>query len=197
MILVSGIVHVGDRIQVLDKTGDIIDIGIMYTTVLEIREWVDANQPTGRLSSIPNAVVIDSVVNSFSRKFNFMWAELELPITYDSNWRKARELILQVLQEVVGATVPEAEKEMRDVQRTYYLKGISVEPSIYMTLTDNWIDLHIRYPVPVAHSRIAMSRVYTRLLEEIEKRSDIRIASTTQTIALAKFPKVVVEDRSP
>jgi small-conductance mechanosensitive channel len=197
IVLFSRTYKVGDRIEVNGKTGDVIDLGIMYTTILELREWVDANQPTGRLSTVPNSAVIDSVINNFSRDFSFMWAELELPVTYESNWRAAKELALQVMREVVGGVTAAAEKEMMDITQTYYLRKISVEPAVYLTLTTNWIDLHIRYPVPVQETRIYKNKIFTRLLEEIEKRDDITIASTTETISIAKFPPIEVEGKPP
>jgi small-conductance mechanosensitive channel len=129
------------------------------------------------------------VINNFSKDLSYMWAELELPVTYDSNWKAAQELILKVLYEVVGETTPSAEKEMDDITTKYYLKKVSVEPAVYVTLTTNWVDLHIRYPVPVGQSRQAKDKIFSRLLEEIEKRDDIHIASSTQTITIANMPK--------
>ncbi len=187
VILLTGMFKVGDRIEVGNKTGDVIDIGIMYTTVLELNEWVDANQPTGRLSNIPNSAAIDSVVNNFSRDFSFVWAELELPITYDSDWRTARGIVLQVLKEVVGATTARAEKEISDMTHVYYLKTVSVEPAVYITLTDNWVSLHIRYPVPINEARLVKDLIFTKILDEFEKRNNITIASSTQTITITNF----------
>ncbi len=187
VIILTGMYKVGDRIEVDNKTGDVIDIGIMYTTILELNEWVDAQQPTGRLSNIPNSAAIDSVVNNFSRDFSFVWSELELPITYGSDWKSARAIVLDVLEEVIGNTTSKAAKEFLELTYLYYLKSISVEPAVFITLTDNWVNLHIRYPVHVKETRLIKDLVFTRILEEIEKHDDITIASSTQTITITNF----------
>ncbi len=62
-----------------------MDIGVLYTTITEVGEWINGNQATGRLSIIPNSNVLTNNVNNFTKDHNFIWDEISLPITYDSD----------------------------------------------------------------------------------------------------------------
>ncbi|NYT02004.1 MAG: mechanosensitive ion channel [Methanosarcinales archaeon] len=73
LILINNLYSVGDRIEINSKLGDVIDIGMFSTTIMETNEWISGDQPTGRLSVIPNGQVLNSVVNNYTRDFNFIW----------------------------------------------------------------------------------------------------------------------------
>jgi small-conductance mechanosensitive channel len=111
-IFSSGIYRVGDRVEINGKIGDIIDIGVLYTTIMEIGEWVDGNQATGRLSFIPNSNVLSSNVNNFTKDHNFIWDEISLPITYDSDWKKAHEKIYKIIKKETEIIAVQADKEI-------------------------------------------------------------------------------------
>ncbi len=91
-ILFNRIYRVGDRIEIGSKKGDVIDIDIFYTTIMEINEWVSAEQPTGRLSIIPNSYVLTNITNNYTKDFDFLWDEISLPITYSSDWKPQKRL---------------------------------------------------------------------------------------------------------
>jgi small-conductance mechanosensitive channel len=61
---------------------------MLYTTILEIDEWVAGDQPTGRLSMIPNSYVLSNITNNYTKDFNFIWDEIAIPILYSSDWRR-------------------------------------------------------------------------------------------------------------
>lgn len=84
-ILLSGIYRVGDRVEINGKYGDVIDIGPFYTTLIELREWVDGDQTTGRILFLPNGQVLSYTVHNYTKEHNFIWDEIALPITYDSD----------------------------------------------------------------------------------------------------------------
>ena len=96
MIFLNGIYHVGDRIEFNQKFGDVIDVGILYTTLLETREWVSGDQVTGILTIAPNGGVLTGTVQNYTRDLDFIWDELTIPITYDSDWREANTVILEI-----------------------------------------------------------------------------------------------------
>ena len=100
MIFVNGIYRVGDRIEINQKFGDVIDIGLLYTTLMETREWVAGDQATGRLSIVSNGSVLAGAVQNYTRDFSFIWDEISVPITYDSNWNEANAKILDIVKAV-------------------------------------------------------------------------------------------------
>lgn len=191
LLFVSGVYRVGDRIEIDNKYGDVIDIGLMYTTLLEIGEWVEGDQPTGRIDIVPNSIVLSHTIRNYTKQLNFIFEELNVPISYGSDWRKAREHILEIVRKETGRVTDAAEEQMRSLGEKYFLEKRAVEPSVYLTLTDNWISLGVRYPTWARERRTTMSRISKAILEMAESEPDIDIASTT--VDIVGFPKLDVE----
>ncbi len=182
IIFVTGVYQVGDRIEINQKYGDVIDIGILYTTLLELKEWVAGDQATGRLTVIPNGLVLSGTVNNYTKDNNFIWDEIAIPITYDSDWKEAVTTIQRIVREETKNMAEEAEKEILKLGEKYYLTIRAVEPEIYLTLTDNWITFNIRYITDVRQRRQVRNNVSQMILAEILKSENVKIASTTVDI---------------
>jgi small-conductance mechanosensitive channel len=182
LIIVSGYYRVGDRIAIDDRIGDVMDIGVLDTTMLEIRGWVHADQPSGRLLAVPNGLVLNHSFVNYTRDHSFLWDEISIPLTYESDWRRAREIILSILREETEAMTEQAEAEIDRIGQRYYLPRKIVEPSVYVELTDNWITLDVRYVTDARTRRILRSRLSERILSAIEKEESITIASETMTV---------------
>jgi small-conductance mechanosensitive channel len=194
LIFVTGIYRVGDRIELNAKIGDVIDIGILYTTLLELREWVAGDQATGRLTVMPNGFVLGGIVNNYTKDNNFIWDELELPITYDSDWHEAASTIRRIIAAETKTMADEAEKEILKLGEKYYLTIRAVEPEIYLTLTDNWITFHIRYITDVRRRRVIRNKLGQLILEEIRKSDKVKIASAT--VDIVGFPELRLKQTS-
>jgi small-conductance mechanosensitive channel len=186
-ILINRIYQVGDRIEIGSKKGDVIDIGIFYTTIMEINEWVSADQPTGRLSIIPNNYVLSNTTNNYTKDFDFLWDEITFPITYSSDWKAARTLIIDVINQETRTVEELAQKEISNMERKYFLSKGSINADAFVSLTDNWIELTARYVTPVRQRRMIRNRISQRILEDIEKSESIKIAS--QTVDIVGFPE--------
>ena len=191
MIFLNGIYHVGDRIEFNNKFGDVIDIGILYTTLMETREWVSGDQETGRLTIMPNGGVLTGVVHNYSRDLNFIWDELTIPITYESDWKEAKSIILDMVIKETKKTVENAEKVMQELEGKYYFTKRAIEPSVFLTLTDNWISFGVRYVTDVSSRRILHDKLNRAILKEIEKSKNVHVASTT--INITAFPKITLD----
>lgn len=182
IVFLTGIYRVGDRIEVDSKNGDVMDIGILYTTLMETREWIDGDQATGRLKIIPNGIVLSGIINNYTKDHNFIWDELSIPITYDSDWKKAINRILQIVNKETKSMTVKAEKEISQIEEKYYLSKKVIEPGIYLTLTDNWIMFSIRYITEVRDRRLLRHKLSEIILDEIQKSEKIRIASSSLDI---------------
>ncbi|MBT8507427.1 mechanosensitive ion channel protein MscS [Methanomicrobiaceae archaeon CYW5] len=178
-IMVSGMYRVGDRISIGDMAGDVMDVGIMNSTLMEIGQWVQGDQPTGRIVIIPNAVVITDVVYNFTKDHNFVWDEITIPLTYDSDWKTAMQVFFAIVHEETAELTLQAEAEIERIGEKYYLPKKVVEPSIYLSLTDNWIRLDIRYVTDTRQRRILRDRIMQRLMEALDGHADFSIASET------------------
>jgi small-conductance mechanosensitive channel len=182
LIIVSGYYRVGDRISIDDKFGDVMDIGIMNTILMEIKGWVGGDQPSGRLIVVPNGVVLSNSFYNYTRDHSFVWDEISIPLTYDSDWRRAKEIVLSILKKETEALTKQAEVEIDQIGEGYYLPKKVVEPSVYISFTDNWITLDARYVTDARTRRILRSRLSELILSAIEEAKGITISSETFTV---------------
>ncbi len=187
IIYVNRLYTVGDRIEIQKIVGDVIDIHILYTTILEIQGWVDGDQPTGRLAIIPNSYVLSSTIYNFTKDHSFIWDEIMIPITYDSDWKEAYDTIMTAVRELTKHLAEKAEKEIEQLEEIYYIEKRIVEPNIFLKLTDNWISFNIRYVTEAKKRRSLRHKLSQKILEEIQKNERIKIASAT--IDIVGFPK--------
>jgi small-conductance mechanosensitive channel len=188
ILFITGTYRVGDRIELNGKFGDVIDIGIFYTSLLEIGEWVAGDQATGRILTIPNGLVLSQNINHYTKDHDFIWDEIMLPISYKSNWEKAIVLIREIVINETKELTKNAEKEFTALEKRYYVSRRNVEPNVYMMPTDNWITLYIRYISDVRKRRILHNKLVQLILKAVQKNSDITIASTTMEIV--GLPKI-------
>jgi small-conductance mechanosensitive channel len=188
VIFLTGTYKVGDRIEIQGKIGDVIDIGIFYTTLLETNEWVMGDQATGRLSIIPNNYVLSGVVNNYTRDHPYIWDEISIPITYDSDWKKALEIIESVVRLETKQSADESDKSVSKLADKYYLPKRSTETTVFVVLTDNWINFNIRYITEVRQRRTVKDRLNRRLLAELEKEKNIKIASENIDVSIKEMP---------
>ncbi len=195
LIFSTGTYRVGDRVEIEGHYGDVIDIGLLFTTLLEMKGWVDGDQATGRLTVVPNGRVISSVINNYTKDHSFIWEEIALPITYDSDWKDAVSRVTKILEEETREITLHAEKEMSGIMNRYYLSKRNVEPAIYVRLTDNWINLSVRYIAMARERRVLQDRIYRRILQEVHDAENITIAS--QTLGITHFPGTVPGSETP
>jgi small-conductance mechanosensitive channel len=183
MITLSGMFRVGDRIEAGGVIGDVMDIGIFNTTILEIRGWVDGDQPTGRISIIPNGFAISGSVHNYTKDHNFIWDEISLPITYESDWKEAAVRFYEVLRRETEELSRVADAEIERIGEKYYLPRKVTEPAVFLSVTDNWVMLDMRYVTDVRNRRAARDRISRLLLEEVEKSDRITIASENMEVS--------------
>lgn len=192
ILFFGGMYRVGDRIEVGSQRGDVIDIGLLYTSVLEIGEWVDGDQATGRINSVPNGMVLSEPVHNFTKDHGFLWDEIVLPITHSSDWQHAVSEIQQIVSELTASATEQARKEVEKLEENYYLSKRNMEPAIFVNPTDNWIALHIRYVTKVRDRRIVRNELLEKILAALPAMKGVAIASETLTVTntpAASLPK--------
>jgi small-conductance mechanosensitive channel len=186
IILIRNIYSVGDRIQVGETYGDIIDIGILYTTLLEIRSWVAGDQSTGRIIRVPNGKVINTDIINYTADHSFIWDEIHIPITHGSDWKKAEVILNEIINEFTDEHSVAATKEITHLQSKYFLTNDNVESRVYMVITDNWVSLYARYIADVRERRNIQDKITRQIKERFDKEKKITIASATTTVTLSK-----------
>lgn len=187
----------GDRVQLGGIRGDVIDIGILRTTLMELGEWVSSDLYSGRIVRVANSFVFKQPVFNYSGDFPFLWDELRVPVQYGSDHRLVRRLLEEIGGEIAGeefvATVRSAWRRML---KKYLLENAGVEPQVTLVLTDNWMEFTLRYVVDVKARRSTKDHLYQRILEEFDRAGDrARIASTT--VQLVQPPPLEVRLQRP
>ncbi len=174
----------GDRVEINKITGDVIDVGFFYTRFMELGNWIHGDQATGRIVQFPNSQIFGTPVFNYTRSFAYIWDEVKLPITYASNVKAAGDIMLEAGREYTKEFLQGAQKQLDEMQHYFLVPKIELEPVVYMRVTDNWVELALRYVVEPKQRRNATNFLYNRFFEGIQKRKDISIASSTMDIAV-------------
>jgi small-conductance mechanosensitive channel len=171
---------VGDRVQLGGIVGDVIDIGILRTTVMEIGQWVQADLYNGRIVRIANSFVFKEPVFNYTADFPFLWDEIAVPVKYGSDYHLAREILEKTANEVVGQIVPEAANTWKEMTRKYMIEHASVDPMVTLIANDNWLEFTVRYVVNFKRRRSTKDALFNRILEAFgESGGKVSLASTT------------------
>lgn len=186
----------GDRIEINGIKGDVIDIDSIYTTMMEIGEWVSTDNYSGRIVKLSNAFVFKGPIYNFSQDFPFIWDEFNLPIHYKSDVALTKKIVIDIAQEVLSDYVNLSKSHWQNVVSKYYIENAMVEPTIAITLTDNWIQLNLRYIVDYKKRRITKHELQQQIQQAIlETDGLVSLASTT--FEIIKMPTTSIQVTTP
>lgn len=188
-ILSGSIYKPGDRIEINGVKGDVIDIGITKTTLMEIGEWVQSDNYSGRIVKLSNAFVFKGPVCNYSTDFPFVWDEITLPVKYGSDIRLANELILGAARHELAAYAEYAKNHWKRMLRIYLIEDAHVEPTLTMQLTDNWIAFNLRYVVDYKKRRSTKHQLYSEIQQAIVK-SGGKVELASATFELVDLPEM-------
>lgn len=175
-ITIANAYRQGDRIDVNGIQGDVIDIRVMRTTVMEIRGWVDADQSTGRISHIPNGWTLYHAVYNYTRGFNFIWNELSVTLTFRSDWQKAQSVMQQYAEESTKLVEHQAANEIRQMSREFLIHYSILSPFVYVKIVENGVRLTLRYLCDVRKRRGTEHALTISLLEAFKQEPGIELA---------------------
>jgi small-conductance mechanosensitive channel len=179
--------QIGDRVQVGGIMGDVIDIGVLRTTLMECGQWVNSDLYNGRIVRIANSFVFKEPVFNYSAHFPFLWDEITVPVKYGSDYRLARDTLQRVVDGVVSDYAPHARAAWKGVVEKYMIEDERVEPMVTVIANDNWMEFTVRYVVAYKRRRITKDQMFTRILEELDK-TDGRVAIASTTIQIVETP---------
>jgi small-conductance mechanosensitive channel len=178
---------IGDRIETGGIQGDVIDIGILRTTIMEIGNWLVGDHNTGRIVTLSNAFIFKEPLFSYDVHLHYIWDEIQIPLPYGSDWKNALEILLNTVKAhpEYQKLLPKARQQREELRKQYAVKVTPLEPRVFVNLTDNWIALGLVYPVDTELRRLFRSEICQQLLETFDK-AGIEIAS--ETISIVDFP---------
>lgn len=171
--------RVDDRIQVGDQAGDVIDIRPIATTLLEIRDWVDADQSTGRILHIPNGNFLTKSVENFTEGFGYLWHEIEVTVTYESDWKRAEEIVFELARDLTDPVMEKAREDIQRAAKFYKIRYRHFTPIVYVKAKDFGVALTARMLVPVRQRRSFDQQMWRGLLDAFAEDPDVEFAYPT------------------
>lgn len=195
-VSLGGFFNVGDRIQLGGIKGDVIDIGVLRTTLMEVGQWVDGDLYNGRIVRVANSFVFKEPVFNYSGDFPFLWDEIKVPIKYGSDHRFGKEVFTRIAEEVVGDYGKGAAHAWHGMVRKYRLEDASTAPMVTLVANDNWIEFTIRYVVDYKARRSTRDRLFMGILDAVEG-SNGKLGMASTTVQLVDLPKLDVRVEGP
>ncbi|MBU4292695.1 MAG: mechanosensitive ion channel family protein [Actinobacteria bacterium] len=171
---------VGDRIQIGNYAGDVIDTRVFQFTLLEIGNWVNADQSTGRIMHIPNGMVLSEVLANYSKGFQYIWNEIPVLITFESNWKKAKKILQKIADKDAEPLSKAAEKRVKEASKKFMILYSKLTPIVYTCVKDSGVLLTIRYLCEPQHRRDSEQAIWEDILKEFVQNKDIGFAYPTQ-----------------
>lgn len=172
--------EVGDRIQVGDVSGDVIDLRIFQFTLMEIGNWVHADQSTGRVVHVPNGRVFTDALANYSKGFKYIWDEIGVLVTFESNWEDAKIILHEIAVRHAEHLSAEAERRVREASRKFMIFYSKLTPIVYTSVEDCGVLLTLRYLTEPQERRGRMEAIWEDILRAFAKRDDIDFAYPTQ-----------------
>lgn len=181
----------GDRIEINGIKGDVIDVDSIYTTMMEIGQWVESDNYSGRIVKLSNAFVFKGPIYNYSQDFPFIWDQFNLPIRYGSDMDLAKSIVITIASETLSDYTRASKAEWEAVVKKYYIEDAEVEPTLAIRLTDNWVEYNLRYIVDYKKRRMTRHILHDKICKAFEQTNGKVVLAST-TLELIKIPELKV-----
>lgn len=192
IILRGNTFSVGDRIVMGGVRGDVVSLSFFQTVIMEMGEppaaqgatpamWVLSRQFSGRIVTVSNSELFDEPIYNYTRDFPFIWEEMHLPISYKDDRATAEKILLTAAQKETVQIDEVAAPVMKQLEERFLLSPVELAPRVYWRLTDNWVELSVRFLVRDHDIRGLKDRMSRYIIAELDK-AGIGIASGTYEI---------------
>lgn len=178
-ILIRKPFETGDRIQIGDVSGDVIDIRIFQFTIMEIGNWVDADQSTGRIIHVPNGKIFTDFQANYSTGFNYIWNEIGVLLTFESDWEKAKKILTDIVNKHAENLTDDVQKKIKETSRRFMIFYSVLTPIVYTSVKDSGVMLTMRYLCDVRKRRTSAATIWEEVLIEFAKHDNIDFAYPT------------------
>ncbi|MCH2046421.1 MAG: mechanosensitive ion channel family protein [Saprospiraceae bacterium] len=182
---------VGDRIQVGQHSGDVIDINLFQFTIVEIGNWVRSDQSTGRIIHLANAQIFTAAIANYNAGLDYIWNEISVLITFESDWRKTKTILQEILDENAPQISEQVQKELKASTGRYLIYYTKLTPIVYTSVEDSGVNLTLRYLCEPKQRRNSEEQIWEAILDNFAVQDNIDLAyPTRRTITSPMFPNV-------
>ncbi len=171
--------NVGDRVQIGEFAGDVIDQSFFEFTLLEIGNWVHADQSTGRIVHIPNGKIFSQDLANYDKGFNYLWNEIEVVVTFESDWQKAKKILLNISNTKGENISKRMENQIKRAAKKYMIYYKELTPIVYTSVVDHGVKLTIRHLCETRKRRGYTEAIWEDILLEFAKNKNIEFAYPT------------------
>ncbi len=179
-VLIRQPFKVGDRIQIGNHSGDVIDIRLFQFSLNEIGNWVDADQSTGRIIHIPNGIVFTEPQANYTAGFQYIWNEIPVLLTFESKWKKAKKILTDIVNHHGVLLSTEADRQIKEAAKKFLIFYTKLTPIVYTSVKDSGVMLTIRYMCDPRERRSIEEKIWEDILDKFSECDDIDFAYPTQ-----------------
>ena len=155
-------IRVGDWVEINGVVGEVIEIGLLRTVLLETGNWTDTGHPTGRKVAFVNSFAIEGHYFNFSTAGQWLWDELQVEIAQGENPYPLVEAIQHLVEEETRSSVAQAEQEWQ--KSAGYRKSLTVSPAIHLRPTAAGVEMQIRYITSANERYVTRSKLYEKIV---------------------------------
>jgi small-conductance mechanosensitive channel len=184
----SSLYTVGDRVQIGDTRGDVIDIGLLRTTLIETGNWVNVDLYNGRIVRIPNSAVIKGSVFNYSQGFRFIWDEIKVVLSTSSDAHVAKETFLRVAREAVGDYLVQAEASWSVISENYRSASPPLEPTVSLIVNAGAFEFSISYVVDYTKRTMMKDKLFMAIVDAVAKSDGTLQWNTSTTTVIVNQP---------
>lgn len=172
--------RVGDWVEIDGVVGEVVEIGLLRTVLLETGNWTDSGHPTGRKVAFVNSFAIEGHFFNFSTTGQWLWDEVEITVPSSQNPYPVIDAIQKMVTEQTQANVTAAEQEWQRSTSRYRAQPVSAAPAVSLRPTGSGIDVHVRYITRAGERHAMKTRLYQALVELLHRRDDTAQAASAQ-----------------
>lgn len=182
---------VGDRIQIGEYKGDVVDLRLFQFSLLEVGNWVDAEQSTGRIIHVPNGMVFSFPQANYNQGFEYIWNEQQLYISLDSDHKRAQKILKDIMHELLQGDFKKIEAELRKAHKEHFITFSQYTPMVYSKILDRGIQLSLRYLCHPRKRRYFEHEITEAILDRFKGEQGIRIVYPITSVILSQSDRPV------
>lgn len=186
-VLFGNFYKVGDRVKLGGIKGDVVDIGVLRTTLMEMGDWVNGDLYNGKMVRVANSFVFKEPVYNYSGEFPFLWDEIAIPIRHGANVEYGKELFMKILLEELSDYIQECKTSWEKLTKDLYIEKARIDPMVTISFDENWITFTLRYVVDHKRRRATKDAIYSKILKELREDKSARLKIATSAMEITQI----------